>query len=589
MDFEDYSDLTDIDSDDYKPKAKKKSAGTRGQHSAGGYRIKNVLKVPRATTYTAQALVDQIHTNDINLEAEYQRAVVWPETKQIGIIDSVFRNFYIPPVIFAVNSSDDGSETRICIDGKQRLTSIQRFMDGFIPHKDPLTSEKLWYTDNLSTGNGRSSRPKKLLPEKYRRLFANKQIVCVEYHEITDSDEREIFQRVQLGMALTPAEKLQVVSTPRASFVSQLVTLFLKGDGGLAGDAIEWDQSRGGDFRCLAQAVFCIQMFGPELKNSGSIVKLEKWLSEDEEFSAALKAKVKDTLRVLSDLALDKRLNKVFKKPPKVAPIEFTLICLLVGVHKDKMSRAQLSAAIGKMRDDVRDVHVDIRMNDRVAKTMLDFIRMVQPATIPGDNGVPAGAAVGEKRKRPAEDDVKPKTRKDPPPEPTPPSLPSPRSLPTARPRPAAAPDRMAALRAAKIQASQNSTQTGQSSFAFQTNQPLPQLPSPGQSFTFPSGMSQSFQSSQQQQQFSSFPQQPPQSPLETSLMAHMSRPNDDNRARLEQPIPLPIPYDHEPDYHNPDPGNSSRAEPSGGGWSSSRGIVNRQSDSGWGSRQGHR
>lgn len=28
--------------------------------------------------------------------------VVWPETKQIGIIDSVFRNFYIPPVIFGV-------------------------------------------------------------------------------------------------------------------------------------------------------------------------------------------------------------------------------------------------------------------------------------------------------------------------------------------------------------------------------------------------------------------------------------------------------------------------------------------------------
>jgi hypothetical protein len=26
--------------------------------------------------------------------------VVWPEAKQIGLIDSIFRNFYIPPVIF---------------------------------------------------------------------------------------------------------------------------------------------------------------------------------------------------------------------------------------------------------------------------------------------------------------------------------------------------------------------------------------------------------------------------------------------------------------------------------------------------------
>ena len=56
----------------------------------------------------------------------YFSDVVWPESKQIGIIDSIFRNFYIPPVIFAANSFEDGSETKTCIDGKQRLTSIHR-------------------------------------------------------------------------------------------------------------------------------------------------------------------------------------------------------------------------------------------------------------------------------------------------------------------------------------------------------------------------------------------------------------------------------------------------------------------------------
>jgi hypothetical protein len=43
------------------------------------------------------------------------------------IIDSIFRNFYIPPVIFAVKVHDDGSETKTCIDGKQRLTSVHRY------------------------------------------------------------------------------------------------------------------------------------------------------------------------------------------------------------------------------------------------------------------------------------------------------------------------------------------------------------------------------------------------------------------------------------------------------------------------------
>jgi len=128
------------------------------------YVITDALKAPRATTYTAQALFDQIMSGDIDLDPEYQRGpsflpfflsthslnkdIVWPEAKQVGLIDSIFRNFYIPPVIFgarslslfptishvfpAVSAHEDGSEHRICIDGKQRLTSIYRFMLGLV-------------------------------------------------------------------------------------------------------------------------------------------------------------------------------------------------------------------------------------------------------------------------------------------------------------------------------------------------------------------------------------------------------------------------------------------------------------------------
>jgi len=68
---------------------------------------------------------------------------------------------------------------------------------------------------------GKTAR--RLLPEKYRTLFENKMIVCIEYEGLSDDQEREmfqvflssqslfpnfltyIFQRVQMGMALTPA------------------------------------------------------------------------------------------------------------------------------------------------------------------------------------------------------------------------------------------------------------------------------------------------------------------------------------------------------------------------------------------------
>jgi hypothetical protein len=52
---DDFSDLTDLESDNYtETKSKKKSTAKSG--GKPGYKIRNALKVPRATTYTAQAL-----------------------------------------------------------------------------------------------------------------------------------------------------------------------------------------------------------------------------------------------------------------------------------------------------------------------------------------------------------------------------------------------------------------------------------------------------------------------------------------------------------------------------------------------------
>ena len=57
----------------------------------------------------------------------------------MAIIDSLFHNYYVPPVVFAISKDPlDGYETRLCVDGKQRLTSIQKFFDGQVSSR-PLT------------------------------------------------------------------------------------------------------------------------------------------------------------------------------------------------------------------------------------------------------------------------------------------------------------------------------------------------------------------------------------------------------------------------------------------------------------------
>lgn len=84
---------------------------------------------------TSETFLEMIHDAEIDLDPPYQRGsssrasfpgsylcgpeVVWSEPKQSHLIESIYRNFYIPPVVFAIQRDEDGFETRVCVDGKQ--------------------------------------------------------------------------------------------------------------------------------------------------------------------------------------------------------------------------------------------------------------------------------------------------------------------------------------------------------------------------------------------------------------------------------------------------------------------------------------
>ncbi|KAJ2923067.1 hypothetical protein H1R20_g14026, partial [Candolleomyces eurysporus] len=410
------SDLSELESsnggddDDYvassakiKAAEKKKAAAKAAQ---AGFSITGALKPPRPTTYTTQALYDGIHHSHINLDADYQRDVVWNDVKQSNLIGSIFQNYYVPPIIFAAQPLDDGSEIKVCIDGKQRLTSIRRFMDGLIPRefvpsppaqvpdtkvgaridKDPTTGER-WYFKDVP--NGKKSR--KILPDKFKRVWFDKQIVCVEYQDITDENEREIFQRVQLGMALTPAERMQGHNTPRCRFVRHLVFKHIT-EGLLAPGTspttnlpigLDWAFARGADFRCIASVVFYLDKEGKKIPDGSS---LEPWLRDAKaELDPKLKKNIEDAFDKFEELVQSDKLNPIFKlqlrtpsssrSKPKVSPVEFVGIALLICAHQDKMSLKQLAACIGRMRRELHRDHLDLRLNGRVLTDVGRVIR----------------------------------------------------------------------------------------------------------------------------------------------------------------------------------------------------------------------
>ncbi|PPQ95752.1 hypothetical protein CVT26_015878 [Gymnopilus dilepis] len=321
------------------------------------------LQPPTDQLLTTETLHFMIHEGLITLDAPYQRDIVWPDTKKISLIDSVFRNFYIPPVIFAVHKDSEGNETRVCVDGKQRLTSIQRFMDGSIPHIDTRSKKKYWFRSSPKETD------KDVIPPEVMEEFQSKKIRVVEYHGIAPGMEREVFQRVQLGMPLTAAEKLQAIASPWAQWIWHLESKHISLENGL-GEKLQWDTKRGREFQNLAHMVFCCE--GLPEQHLPSPQKMEKWMSRLDEPAREFRDRVDDVLRCLWVLATEPRYNQAFTSKsitPRIAPVEFIFIGVLLYLLRQSSYEVK-AKAVYQLRKGIRSQFKDIRNNSNVGKAM---------------------------------------------------------------------------------------------------------------------------------------------------------------------------------------------------------------------------
>ncbi|KAG1802727.1 uncharacterized protein HD556DRAFT_708729 [Suillus plorans] len=332
------------------------------------FKVRDALTPPSAMSYSAQELHRYIHEGFIDLNPIYQRDVVWSETKQIGLIDSIFRNFYIPPVIFAVAKDDDGEPVRICVDGKQRLTSIQKFLDGLIPHRDVHTKKSYWFVRSAKQKNTRLE-----IPEEWKRRFAETRITCVEYHHLTPEIEREIFQRVQLGVQLTAAEKLQAISSPWADWIADLELRHVNVDHKGLASVLEWDTTRGRDFQCIAQLIYCCDGLPDHLLPTAQ--KLEKWLKRVDKPPTKFMALINDVLSEFWHIATDSELNAAFTEVDKrVAPVEFVFVGVILFLLRDDHTSEEKANAVLHMRLRIREQFRDVRNNGVVGKALWSFV-----------------------------------------------------------------------------------------------------------------------------------------------------------------------------------------------------------------------
>ncbi|KAH9940454.1 uncharacterized protein BXZ73DRAFT_42719 [Epithele typhae] len=338
------------------------------EEEEGGFDLGQCLDAPQAKFYTTRQLHTMIHEGLIDLNPPYQREVVWPEPKQVKLVDSLWRNFYVPPVVFAVYNNEEGEEVRCCVDGKQRLTSIQKFIDGQV-HKHWRTGQSWWYTTAHTMKKARTE-----VPKNWKDDFCAKTITCVEYHGLPSGQERDIFQRVQMGVPLRAAEKLQALSSPWSELIDELVQMYVVCEDGLPAK-INVTIKRGQDFQLIAGLLYCCHQLPEQGQpTSGNI---EKWLTGNSVPHESFKSAISDTLKSMWYIGDTPSLNHGFTEITKrVAPVEFVFIGVLLYLMRDRpyLERAD---AILDMRQSVRKKYQDIRSKHEVFKEMWIYIDSV--------------------------------------------------------------------------------------------------------------------------------------------------------------------------------------------------------------------
>jgi hypothetical protein len=157
-----------------------------------------------SNTITVAEFYENFRLNKYNFDPPYQRKSVWTDEKQSFFVDSVLKNFPIPPIFLRQHIDDETGKTKYdVIDGKQRLLSLIRFIQDEIPvtteFEDP-------FYDEMLAGALFSDLDKKALASYKRRFW--RYVIPIEYIDTTSEEVIDsIFDRLNRnGEPLTGQE-----------------------------------------------------------------------------------------------------------------------------------------------------------------------------------------------------------------------------------------------------------------------------------------------------------------------------------------------------------------------------------------------
>ncbi len=165
-------------------------------------------------TWSIREIYQKIIKEDLILNPDYQRNVVWEKSKQTSFIESLFMEIMIPPIYVVEVPSDsilDPKKYEV-VDGKQRLTTIKHF----ITNELILDKKHLEYYSDLYGGKNFSTIYSEY-SEKVNQVLSSILDIYVITSNSPEETKYDIFSRLNKG-----SEPLKVNEIRKAIYQSLL-------------------------------------------------------------------------------------------------------------------------------------------------------------------------------------------------------------------------------------------------------------------------------------------------------------------------------------------------------------------------------
>jgi hypothetical protein len=317
----------------------------------------------------------------MNINPDYQREVVWSEQRMTHLVNSLFNNYYVPPLIFKVitgvkEGTRERRKWRTCIDGKQRLTTIRRFFDGELPYID-RRGQKWFYTTPVNRSN-----KSHLMSEEDKEFINNVNIVNIEYEQLTDEQEEDMFQRVQLGVPLAVAEKLAALSGIIPSFINDIRKTYTNIPPHIG-------VKRSNDFKLIAALVCMIHsnaMDEEDVKLKISQSTVHNFLQDPDPtriLTPAFRAQIRRVFSTFNELlqlypkVLSHKFGNTTAKMRRFSPIEFLGVGIILSRFPDRPMHV-LGDDINAFRVYLRKHHHDLRSNAATWEKVMEFVNEME-------------------------------------------------------------------------------------------------------------------------------------------------------------------------------------------------------------------